>query len=46
MIFGVWVICHVSTLCICLSDYIAQLRHAVMDMSVDESHQLPTKGIV
>ena len=44
MIFGVWAICHVSTLCICLSDYIAQLRHAVMDMSVDESYQLPTKG--
>ena len=44
MIFGVWAICHVSTLCICLSDYIAQLCHAVMDMSVDESYQLPTKG--
>ena len=44
MIFGVWAICHLSTLCICLSDYIAQLRHAVMDMSVDESYQLPTKG--
>ena len=25
-------------------DYIAQLCHAVMDMSVDESYQLPTKG--
>ena len=37
MIFGVWAICHVSTLCICLSDYIAQLHHAVMDMSVDET---------
>ena len=25
-------------------DYIAQLCHAVMDMSVDKSYQLPTKG--